>query len=111
MSMTAPLARATPAFTPSHTAGGRVLARLGQVAVVVLACAAAFIVVWGAMYTAQPGGGLRTGNAQPITTLSSEQLLSQWRAGHGLAVSSAAGRLLSGSMTPVPVPLAQPQKG
>lgn len=112
MSMTASLHPVTPAHVPPRAIGPWATSRLGQafgrMVVFLLAGGAAVILVWAALHTGQPGAGPRTANARPVTTLSSEQLLSELRTQQGLATSPAAGKVQPAPVTAVPVPLAQP---
>lgn len=105
--MTAALAQTTPAYGPVRANGSRTLSRFHRAAAFVLAGIAGFILLWAPVHGAPTGATLRGTDARPVTTLSSEQLLSQLRSQQGLPASPPGGTLQPASFTVVPVPAAQ----
>ncbi|HUC13052.1 MAG TPA: hypothetical protein VMS00_01240 [Acidimicrobiales bacterium] len=109
--MTATIFQATPKYNPSPAALARTTPRVRQAAawavLFVLAAAAALLLVWGMTHNSQSSAGPRRAETPQVTTLSSQQLLSQLRAENGSRTSltpSAACALTPPSTTVVALP-------
>jgi hypothetical protein len=112
--MTATIFQATPKYNPSPATLARTTPRVRQAAtcavLFVLVAAATFLLVWGMTHSthgSRSSAGLRTAEAPQVTTLSSQQLMSQLRAENGSRTSftpSAASALTPSSTTVVALP-------
>ena len=109
--MTATIFQSTPKYNPSPATLARTTPRVRQAAacavLFVLAAAAALLLVWGMTHNGHSSAGPRKAQAPQVTTLSSQQLMSQLRAENGSRTSltpSAACALTPSSTTVVALP-------
>ena len=109
--MTATIFQSTPKYNPSPATLARTTPRVRQAAacavLFVLAAAAALLLVWGMTHNGHSSAGPRKAEAPQVTTLSSQQLMSQLRAENGSRTSltrSAACVLTPSSTTVVALP-------
>lgn len=109
--MTATISQSRPKYNPSSAALARTMPRARQAAactvLFVLAAAAALLLVWGMTHNGRSSAGPSKAEAPQVTTLSSQQLMSQLRAGNGartLLTPSAACALTPSSTTVVALP-------
>ena len=109
--MTATISQSTPKYNPSPATVARTTPRVRQAAayavLFMLAAAAALLLVWGMTHNGQSSAGPRKAEAPLVTTLSSQQLMSQLRAENGSRTSltrSAACVLTPSSTTVVALP-------